>query len=78
MLDSGELVIHKEYILFLFLRTVFRASMVSAVSPLCESVIKSVPSIRIGFLYLYSLATSTLHGILAISSNQYFATIPAL
>ena len=49
---------------------ILRASNVSAVSPLCEMVTKSVPSRRRGSLYLNSEAISTWQGILAIRSSR--------
>ena len=77
-LDSGELVIHRDFNVVFISLAAFRASTVSAVSPLWDRVTKRVLSKRIGRRYRYSLAISTLQGTLAISSNHYIATTPAL
>ena len=54
-----------------------KQAKVSAVSPDCEMVKNKVFGATTLFLYLNSLATSTLQGRPARPSNQYLATVPA-
>jgi hypothetical protein len=54
-----------------------KQASVSAVSPDCEMVTNSVFGATTLFLYLNSLATSTLQGSPARPSSQYLATVPA-
>ena len=56
---------------------IFKASKVSAVSPLWEITINKVSFVKRGSLYLNSLAISTLHLTFESRSNKYEAVNPA-
>ena len=56
---------------------IFKASKVSAVSPLWEITINSVSFVKRGSLYLNSLAISILHLIFESLSNKYVDVNPA-